>query len=172
LKLDYISRVRIEPRRRLAIEPVEVERLGETRIDRIIGDEPRTLAVLRIADAELAVDVEDCIDTAWAGRGAGQVEAIAIGVVIPVDWAHQVAVGRSLLELSLEVIDRVLRSSHAVIELVVSTVVDSSNSEGESTRNVDSQSQLTVLPILSNRDTRTSFGSKGTERNSNRHPIL
>jgi len=150
----------------LALEPVEVERLSEGSVNRVLSDETRALGVQRVADLDGAVDVENGVLTTWAIGGGGDGEGITVGVFVAIDGSGQVAARLRLSQLSLEVVDSVLGSRDLTIKLEISTVINSRNSEREASWDVDSHGDLTVLSVLNNADSWSRLSAKFTERNS------
>jgi len=148
--------------------PVEVEDLGEGGVDRVIGDEARARWVGSIADTELGVDVEDGLRTAGSKDGGGEVEFVSEGVVVAFDGTSQSRVCSGLCQLTLEVVGGLLVGGDLVIKLIVATVVNISNSEGEARGHVDSEGQLAVLAVLGDGDARASAGLVLRESDSDR----
>jgi len=153
----------IDHPKHLAGEPVEVESLGKSSIDGILSNEARSLLVGGVADLDSAVDVEDGVLSAWAIGGGGDIECITVGVFIASDWAGQSTMSGGLLDLSLEVVESILRSGDFVVEFVEATVVNSCDGEREASWDVDSEGSLAILPVGGNADSGSSFSTELTE---------
>jgi len=149
---------------------LEIEDLGKSSIDRIGGNVAASLFVVSIADTDVALNVQNGVLSTRSQNGGDQVEGITIGVVVTRNGSQEVRARGSLCEHSLEVVDRLLVCGHLGVQLIVATVVDSRNSEGETSRHVNTEGELAVLAAGTERDSRTDFCIVFTERNGNRSP--
>jgi len=147
--------------------PLEIEDLSKSCVDGIGGNVAASLFVISIADTDVALNVQDGVLSTRSQNGGDQVEVITIGVVVARNRSQEVGASSSLCEISLEVVDRLLVRGHFVIQLIITAIVDSRNSEGETSRHVNTEGELAVLTARTERDSGTDFCIIFTERNGN-----
>lgn len=132
---------------RLTLQPLESESLLECCVDRVSGNVSRPSCVLAVACTEITDNIKNSADSAGSNDGGNKVERIPVGVVAAVNRTNKVRACGGLLNLSLEIVNRLLGSSHFGVELIVSTIIDGSDAEGETSRNLHTKCELAVLAI-------------------------
>lgn len=144
-------------------QPLEIEGLSDTGINRIVSNIAKTISILSVVHSHLRIDIQNSVCTAWAVDGRSQVELITVDIVGSIDRSLEGGSGLVLNNLALEVVNGVVISRHVLVELIVSSVIDVDNGERESLRNMNIQSCLAVLAIFSDRNTRASTCSESAE---------
>jgi len=147
----------------LTLGPLEAESLEKRSIDRVSRNVSAAFGILRVAGAEITLDVEHRAGAARRDDSGNEIEGVAVGVVSTVDRTNKVRASGGLGELSLEIVDGLLRSGDGFVELIVTTIVYCSDSEGESRGYLYAEGQLAVLAIRADRDAGSDFSEKGAE---------
>jgi hypothetical protein len=96
--------------------------LGQARVNRVCSDVPGSGLVLSIADCDCRVNVQNSWLPARAVRGAGEWEGITIGVLLSINGTGKISMSGCLLNLALEVVERVLGSCHTAVKLIVTAI--------------------------------------------------
>lgn len=159
--------ISIRRQRLLASNPLEAESLLEGGVDGVGGNVARAALVGAVADLESRDDVEDGVGSARGNDGGGKIELVTVNVVGTRDGSRECGAGVGLLQLSLEVVVGGLSGGNLAIQLIISTVVDGSNTEGEATRHADTEGDSAVLAGLRDGNTGTGLSVEVTEGDSN-----
>jgi hypothetical protein len=94
----------------------------QSSVDRVSGEVSLALVVLRVADTDVAIDIQHSCLSARRLDSRNEVEAVAVGVVVSIDGADEVRSRGGLDELSLEVVQRRLRCGNLAVKLVVAAL--------------------------------------------------